>query len=179
LRRHWRNHVSAEARAAYMAGAGAAKDQLEEIVACPQRYRPRARRTNCHCPMRRSPSRLERTSTRSAGGRQHGLCSRRGWSSSAVGARCCRYGSKPWKRRRPACSNTICAINEQPALARLRRYAIGYRGRHDHDAGRSAADPCARRVAVRWKRPRFAWPPTRGGAWRESRPPRRPRSGRR
>jgi hypothetical protein len=33
LRRHWRNHVSAEARAAYMAGAGAAKDQLEEIVA--------------------------------------------------------------------------------------------------------------------------------------------------
>src|SRR5207302_7467063 len=33
LRRHWRNHVSAEARALYMAGAGAAKDQLEEIVA--------------------------------------------------------------------------------------------------------------------------------------------------
>jgi len=33
LRRHWRNHVSAEARAVYMAGAGAAKDQLEEIVA--------------------------------------------------------------------------------------------------------------------------------------------------
>jgi hypothetical protein len=33
LRRHWRNHVSPEARAAYMAGAGAAKDQLEEIVA--------------------------------------------------------------------------------------------------------------------------------------------------
>ena len=33
LRRHWRNHVSAEARAAYIAGAGAAKDQLEEIVA--------------------------------------------------------------------------------------------------------------------------------------------------
>jgi hypothetical protein len=33
LRRHWRNHVSAEARAAYLAGAGAAKDQLEEIVA--------------------------------------------------------------------------------------------------------------------------------------------------
>ena len=33
LRRHWRNHVSAEARAAYIAGAGAAKDQLEEIAA--------------------------------------------------------------------------------------------------------------------------------------------------
>src|SRR5437868_2102522 len=33
LRRHWRNHVSAEARAAYIAGAGASKDQLEEIVA--------------------------------------------------------------------------------------------------------------------------------------------------
>src|SRR6201984_25883 len=33
LRRHWRNHVSAEARAAHMAGAGASKDQLEEIVA--------------------------------------------------------------------------------------------------------------------------------------------------
>ena len=33
LCRHWRNHVSAEARALYMAGAGAAKDQLEEIVA--------------------------------------------------------------------------------------------------------------------------------------------------
>src|ERR1700760_889315 len=33
LRRHWRNHVSAEARASYMAGAGASKDQLEEIVA--------------------------------------------------------------------------------------------------------------------------------------------------
>jgi len=33
LRRHWRNHVSAEARATYMAGAGASKDQLEEIVA--------------------------------------------------------------------------------------------------------------------------------------------------
>jgi hypothetical protein len=33
LRRHWRNHVSAEARAAYIAGAGAAKDQLEEITA--------------------------------------------------------------------------------------------------------------------------------------------------
>src|SRR5438270_3675148 len=31
LRRHWRNHVSAEARAAYIAGAGATKDQLEEI----------------------------------------------------------------------------------------------------------------------------------------------------
>jgi hypothetical protein len=33
LRRHWRNHVSAEARATYIAGAGASKDQLEEIVA--------------------------------------------------------------------------------------------------------------------------------------------------
>src|SRR5262250_853660 len=33
LRRHWRNHVSAEARATYVAGAGASKDQLEEIVA--------------------------------------------------------------------------------------------------------------------------------------------------
>jgi hypothetical protein len=33
LRRHWGNHVSAEARAAYIAGAGAAKDQLEEIAA--------------------------------------------------------------------------------------------------------------------------------------------------
>jgi hypothetical protein len=33
LRRHWRNHVSAEARAGYIAGAGATKDQLEEIVA--------------------------------------------------------------------------------------------------------------------------------------------------
>src|SRR5947207_10238371 len=33
LRRHWRNHVSAEARAAYIAGAGATKDHLEEIVA--------------------------------------------------------------------------------------------------------------------------------------------------
>src|ERR1700760_3689233 len=33
LRRHWRNHVSAEARASYMAGTGASKDQLEEIVA--------------------------------------------------------------------------------------------------------------------------------------------------
>src|ERR1700745_1440097 len=33
LRRHWRNHVSAEARAAYIAGAGATKDQLEEIAA--------------------------------------------------------------------------------------------------------------------------------------------------
>ena len=32
LRRHWRNHVSAEARAAYMAGAGAT-NQLEETVA--------------------------------------------------------------------------------------------------------------------------------------------------
>src|SRR5947209_10264332 len=35
LRRHWRNHVSAEARAAYIAGVGATKDQLEEIVADP------------------------------------------------------------------------------------------------------------------------------------------------
>jgi hypothetical protein len=33
LRRHWHNHVSAEGRAAYVAGPGAAKDQLEEIVA--------------------------------------------------------------------------------------------------------------------------------------------------
>ena len=33
LRRHWRNHVSAEARATYVAGARASKDQLEEIVA--------------------------------------------------------------------------------------------------------------------------------------------------
>src|SRR5262245_41233292 len=33
LRRHWRNHVSSEARVAYIAGAGATKDQLEEIVA--------------------------------------------------------------------------------------------------------------------------------------------------
>src|SRR6267154_6004331 len=33
LRRHWINHVSAEARAAYLAGAGATKDQLEAIVA--------------------------------------------------------------------------------------------------------------------------------------------------
>src|SRR5947208_9204444 len=33
LRRHWRNHVSAEARAVYMAGAGAAKDRLEATVA--------------------------------------------------------------------------------------------------------------------------------------------------
>src|SRR5947199_448313 len=32
-RRHWRNHVSAEARATYAAGAGATKDQLEGIVA--------------------------------------------------------------------------------------------------------------------------------------------------
>src|SRR5215472_17454052 len=32
-RRHLRNHVSAEARAGYIAGAGATKDQLEEIVA--------------------------------------------------------------------------------------------------------------------------------------------------
>ena len=33
LRRHWINHVSAEALAAYIAGAGATKDQLEAIVA--------------------------------------------------------------------------------------------------------------------------------------------------
>jgi hypothetical protein len=33
LRRHWRNHVSAEARATYIAGPAAAQDQLEEIVA--------------------------------------------------------------------------------------------------------------------------------------------------
>jgi hypothetical protein len=33
LRRHWINHVSPDARAAYIAGAGATKDQLEEIVA--------------------------------------------------------------------------------------------------------------------------------------------------
>jgi hypothetical protein len=33
LRRHWINHVSPEARAAYIAGAGATTDQLEEIVA--------------------------------------------------------------------------------------------------------------------------------------------------
>src|ERR1700759_2157109 len=33
LRRHWTNHVSAEARASYVTGAGASKDQLEEIVA--------------------------------------------------------------------------------------------------------------------------------------------------
>ena len=33
LRRHWINHVSAEARAAYIAGAGATKDELEEVVA--------------------------------------------------------------------------------------------------------------------------------------------------
>src|SRR5260370_9157698 len=32
LRRHWINHVSAEARATYIAGAGATKDQLEAIV---------------------------------------------------------------------------------------------------------------------------------------------------
>ena len=32
-RRHWTNHVSAEARAAHIAGAGASKDQLEEFVA--------------------------------------------------------------------------------------------------------------------------------------------------
>ena len=33
LRRHWRNHVSAEVRASYVAGGGVAKDQLEEFVA--------------------------------------------------------------------------------------------------------------------------------------------------
>jgi hypothetical protein len=33
LGRHWINHVSAEARTAYIAGAGATKDQLEAIVA--------------------------------------------------------------------------------------------------------------------------------------------------
>src|SRR5712692_10769328 len=33
LRRHWINHVSAEARTAYIAGAGATKDQLETVVA--------------------------------------------------------------------------------------------------------------------------------------------------
>jgi hypothetical protein len=33
LRRHWRNHVSAEARATHAVGAGASKDRLEEIVA--------------------------------------------------------------------------------------------------------------------------------------------------
>jgi hypothetical protein len=33
LRRHWVNHVSADARAAYIAGAGAIRDKLEEIVA--------------------------------------------------------------------------------------------------------------------------------------------------
>src|SRR5215470_10103004 len=33
LRRHWTNHVSAETRAGYVAGAGATKDQLEEFVA--------------------------------------------------------------------------------------------------------------------------------------------------
>ena len=33
LRRHWINHVSADARAAYIAGSGATKDQLEAIVA--------------------------------------------------------------------------------------------------------------------------------------------------
>ena len=33
LRRHWMNHVSPEARATYIAGAGVTKDQLEEIVA--------------------------------------------------------------------------------------------------------------------------------------------------
>jgi hypothetical protein len=33
LRRHWINHVSAEARATYIAGAGVAKDDLEAMVA--------------------------------------------------------------------------------------------------------------------------------------------------
>jgi hypothetical protein len=33
LRRHWTNHVSAEARASYVTGAGATKDQLEQFVA--------------------------------------------------------------------------------------------------------------------------------------------------
>jgi hypothetical protein len=33
LRRHWINHVTAEARATYIAGAGATKDQLEAVVA--------------------------------------------------------------------------------------------------------------------------------------------------
>src|ERR1700737_2654222 len=33
LPRHWINHVSAEARATYITGAGATKDQLETVVA--------------------------------------------------------------------------------------------------------------------------------------------------
>jgi hypothetical protein len=33
LRRHWINHVSSQARATYITGAGVAKDQLEEMVA--------------------------------------------------------------------------------------------------------------------------------------------------
>jgi len=33
LRRHWFNHVSVEERAAYIAGTGAIKDQLETVVA--------------------------------------------------------------------------------------------------------------------------------------------------
>ena len=33
LRRHWINHVSAEARSAYITGTGATKNQLEEVVA--------------------------------------------------------------------------------------------------------------------------------------------------
>src|SRR5215472_19014529 len=33
LHRHWMNHVSAEARATYVTGVGATKDQLEEFVA--------------------------------------------------------------------------------------------------------------------------------------------------
>ena len=32
LRRHWVNHVNAEARAAYVAGCGTSKDQLEELI---------------------------------------------------------------------------------------------------------------------------------------------------
>src|SRR5215472_2032279 len=33
LRRHWINHVSPEARATYIAGAAASKDELEAVVA--------------------------------------------------------------------------------------------------------------------------------------------------
>ena len=33
LRRHWINHVSSQARATYITGAGVAKDQLEKVVA--------------------------------------------------------------------------------------------------------------------------------------------------
>jgi transposase-like protein len=32
LRRHWVNHVSVEARATYIAGAGVTKDRLEAVV---------------------------------------------------------------------------------------------------------------------------------------------------